>query len=378
MADTKKKSELVLAREGKVGKISIIGDIGWDWFGISYQGFRQKLDALGDVSIIEVDITSRGGYVTDGVAMMNALIEHEALVHTYINGEAASIASVLAMAGDRIFMPDNSLMFLHKPLNIVFGNADEMRKMAVDLDKFENAITNAYQRHFKGSDEDVQALMKTETWLTADEVEDKFNNVTVLNSMGEQVAAHSDPLAIFGEIDNPDELKNSFVDRVVNAVRQRTGNKIQVKPNEEVDMTPEERIELVKEITSEVVNALQTAAKGEADKEAQDKADADAQANLDADAQAKEIPFEGDLEKLEDVQAHLEKIQLAQLKESADMTTPEGVVAYKKALAELQGETSSEALPGSNADVSTGVMGVGGTEPSQEAVNAAVDRMIKK
>lgn len=143
-------------------------------------------------------------------------------------------------------------------------------------------------------------------------------------------------------------------------------------------MTPEERIELVKEITSEVVNALQTAAKGEADKEAQDKADADAQANLDADAQAKEIPFEGDLEKLEDVQAHLEKIQLAQLKESADMTTPEGVVAYKKALAELQGETSSEALPGSNADVSTGVMGVGGTEPSQEAVNAAVDRMIKK
>ena len=159
MAKDKPKSELALARVGKVGKISIVGVVGWDYFGVSYVSFKQQLADLGAVNILEVDITSDGGIVTDGVAIMNALVQHEATVHININGMAASIASVIAMAGDRIFMPTNSLLMVHKPLSGLFGNADDLRQQADVLDKFESTLVASYARHFSGTEDEIKALM---------------------------------------------------------------------------------------------------------------------------------------------------------------------------------------------------------------------------
>lgn len=372
------KSALVMAREGKVGHISIVGSVGWSWFGIDYAGFKQQLDALGDVNIIEVEINSPGGIVTDGMAILNSLVNHPATVHTYINGEAASIASVIAMAGDRIFIPDNSLMFLHKPLNGLIGNADDMRKMADDLDKFEKAITNAYQRHFKGSDEEVKGLMKSETWMTADEVEANFENVTIMDSKGMKAAAHSDPVAILGDL-KTDKVPENFVKRVVNTLKRRIDAQ---KPNEETDMaiTPEERKLIVDETTSAVVAALKAS-------DVLPKAPAAAAAAVVEPVVAvepkkpvvTEIPFEGDKADPKAVEAHLQKVQMKQLQDSADLSTPEGVIAYQKALAKLTGKPAEAVVPKTNAEPALGVAGAEAPVAYSDAdVEASITRMSKK
>lgn len=359
MPKDKPKSELALAREGKVGKISIIGDIGWDWFGMSYKGFRQELDRLGKINLIELDITSNGGIVTDGVAMMNALVEKDVPVHVYVNGIAASIATVIAMAGDRIFIPDNSLFFLHKPLNMVVGNADEMRKMADDLDKFETAIVNSYQRHFKGTDEEIQALMTADTWMTASEVADKFSNVTVIESGEQEAAAHGDPLEIFGDVIQHQE---TILDKAVNKVR----NRVNGNDPKEVDMpiTPEERQELEDGIVAKTTTSIIAALKESGViKEQEDDP---------APVAKVEVPFEGDMTKPEDVQAHADKVALAELQASADMNTLAGVVAYQDALAKHQGR--KEIVPASAQATGVPPKKVEG-QHSDDDIDAAVARM---
>ena len=372
-----KKSELAIARKGKVGKISIIGDIGWDYFGVSYKTFKQQLKDLGKVDMLEVEINSLGGIVTDGVAMLNALKESGVTVHTYINGVAASMGSVLAMAGDRLFVPDNSLMFVHKPLNMVIGNADDMRKMADDLDKFENAIVNSYQSHFKGSEDEMKTLMKEDTWLTADEVADKFNNVTVIATGEQEAAAHGEPLEILGDVVSHQE---TILDRAVNKVR----NKVQNKP-EEVEMTPEEIKEMkegiVAETTTSVLDALKEAgvikdadaeAKAKADAEAKAKADAEAKAKAGAEAKAKadaEASFEGDADDEEAVQAHLDALADKKLKDAVDWSDPESVAKYQKA-------KFGKKEPSTNASVQTTVLGKEEDGKfTAEAKEAAIKRM---
>jgi ATP-dependent Clp protease protease subunit len=359
MPHDKKKSELAIARKGKVGKISIDGVIGWDYFGMSYSGFKQALADLGKVDIIEVEINSPGGVVTEGVAMINALKEHGATVHTYNVGQAASMGSAVLLAGDRIFIPDNAMTFIHKPLNITMGNADDMRKMATELDKFENALVSVYSANFKGDTQGIHDLMATETWFSADEMADKFNNVTVIASGEQQAAAHSDPFEIFGEVG----LKESLADKAVNALRNRVQGK--VADNKEVDMTPEERTDLVADITSAVVEAM---------KPKEPVAPV-------VDVVEKEevvIAFEGDMTKPEDVQAHADKVALAELTASADMSTTAGVVAYQAALKKhLEGDKGTE-QPASNAQADTVVAKASDNKFTADEHTSAIDRMSPK
>jgi ATP-dependent Clp protease protease subunit len=348
-----KKSALAIAREGKVGKISIVGDIGWDWFGMSYRGFKQELKALGKVDMIELEINSPGGIVTDGTAIMNALSEHGAVIHTYINGQAASIASVIAMAGDKIFMPDNALMFVHKPLNLMIGNAEDMRKMADDLDKFETAIVNSYRRHFKGTDEEIKALMAAETWMTADEVDEKFSNVVVVRTKEQKAAAHSDPLEILGDVGMPSE---TILDRAVNAVRNRVTN----NKEEDMPMTPEEKTELVTETTASVVAALKEAGVIKDEQEAP------------APSNKVEVAFEGDMDNPEHVTAHIAKVEAAQMKASVDWNDPASVRKYQAFLAQKE-----PAAPATNSVVKPGKADASEEKFTSEAKEAAVERMVK-
>lgn len=370
----KNKSELVLAREGKVGKISIDGVIGWEYFGITYVGFKQALADLGDIDIIEIEINSPGGVVTEGVAMMNALREHGATIHTYNVGQAGSMGSAILLSGDRVFIPDNAMTFIHKPLNFVIGNADAMRKMAGELDKFETAMLGAYTKNFKGDKQGVHDLMASETWYSADEMDDKFNNVSVIKTGEQQAAAHSDPLEILGDV-------AAFnLDSIAGGALGASGKRVQDDHPKEVDMTPEEKAameaEIIAKTTSAVVEALDkrdAEAKVKADEKAEAKRlEEEAAAKLIADA----VAFEGDLENPEDVATHLKKVQMAQLKASANLTTPEGVIAYQEGLAKLQGTEVSTGGPASNAAAETTTLGsLSGGDHSQDDVNAAVTRM---
>lgn len=359
MPKDKPKSELALARAGKVGKISINGAIGWDYFGISYAGFKQALSDLGKVDIIELEINSEGGVVTEGVAMMNALREHGATIHTYNIGMAASMGSALLLSGDRVFIPDNAMTFIHKPLNIVIGNADDMRKMAGELDKFETAMLGAYTKNFKGDEQGVHDLMASETWYTAEEMADKFNNVSVIKTGEQKAAAHGDPLEVFGDVVAHQE---TILDKAVNKIRNSvTGN-----DPKEVDMpiTPEEKKEIVADTTASIMAALD-----KRDKDAEEKGKKPAEA-----PEAKtEIAFEGDMTNPEDVQAHADKVAMAELVASADMSTTAGVVAYQAALAKHQGK--KEIVPASAQATGVDKKPETGEEFSSDSINAAVARM---
>lgn len=155
-----------------VAQIDIFGDIVSEkWFDeeTSATSFRDALKELGDVSTINLSINSGGGSVFDGIAIYNMLKSHKATVNVYVEGLAASIASVIAMAGDTITMRSGSMMMVHMPWTLSQGNAEEMRKTADTLEKTGDSIVDIYSERTGISSDDVRNIMNDETWLSAEE-----------------------------------------------------------------------------------------------------------------------------------------------------------------------------------------------------------------
>lgn len=147
-------------------ELSLYDEIGF--WGTNAKDFAQALKQI-TAPKLTIRINSPGGSVIDGFAIYNLLRAHAAVKTVMIDGMAASIASVIAMAGDKIVMPANTLFFLHEPLVGMNGNAEELRKMAVDLEKMSESILNIYVARTKSSPVAIKALMTDETWLTAKE-----------------------------------------------------------------------------------------------------------------------------------------------------------------------------------------------------------------
>lgn len=147
--------------------ISIYEPIGsWD---LTAAQFIAQVKALGDVSQINLDINSPGGDVFEALTIFNYLKRHSAKVTVTVGGVAASAASLIAMAGDAIIMPNNTMMMIHNPWTWAAGNADELREQADMLDKIGGALFNTYQSRTGMEAEALQAMLATDTWLTADE-----------------------------------------------------------------------------------------------------------------------------------------------------------------------------------------------------------------
>lgn len=159
----------------------IYGDVkadGYDWWReevirseTSANTFRDELAAHPEVSQINIYINSQGGSVIEGTAIYNQLKRHPAHKTVYVDGFACSIASVIAMAGDEVVMPRNTMMMIHNMWMIVQGNAAELRKAADDLDKMNQAGREAYLQKAgdKLTPEKIAQMEDEETWLTAKE-----------------------------------------------------------------------------------------------------------------------------------------------------------------------------------------------------------------
>ena len=146
----------------------------WEDSDTSAAGFRDALKSLGDVKEINLHINSPGGSVFEGIAIYNMLKQNKAKVNIYVDALAASIASVIAMSGDAIFMPSNSMMMIHNPYTLAVGNANELRKAADDLDQITKASIASYlaKAGDKLDESTLKELMDNETWLTAEEAVD--------------------------------------------------------------------------------------------------------------------------------------------------------------------------------------------------------------
>jgi ATP-dependent protease ClpP protease subunit len=155
------------ARARDAAEIVIYDEIGA--FGVAAKAFLDELKALGPVAELTLRINSPGGSVFDGVAIYNALKRHQARVTVWIDGIAASIASMIAMAGDEVVMPENAMLVLHDPSGLVVGTAFDMRATADALDKMAAAMVAAYRDKSGAGDAEIEALMAAETWLSAEE-----------------------------------------------------------------------------------------------------------------------------------------------------------------------------------------------------------------
>lgn len=157
----------IQAKAGGTAEIKIYDEIGM--WGVSARQFSDELTALGQVKNINLHIHSPGGDVFDGIAIYNLLNKHPATLTVYIDGLAASMASVIAMAGDKVVMPENAMMMIHKPWGISGGNAQEMRDYADLLDKVEAVLIPAYAAKTGKTSEELAPMLESETWLNGRE-----------------------------------------------------------------------------------------------------------------------------------------------------------------------------------------------------------------
>lgn len=151
------------------GELLLYGDVGpSEWGMIDERAFADQLKSLGDVKTIELRINSPGGSAFSGIAMYNQLMRHPARVEVHVDGLAASIASVIAMAGDDIVMGEGAQMMIHDASSIAWGNAGEMRKTADLLDSISEEIALIYARRTNRPVAELRDAMREETWFTGE------------------------------------------------------------------------------------------------------------------------------------------------------------------------------------------------------------------
>jgi len=161
------------ADEAGDAEILIYDFIGYDWWsdsGITALSFREQLDQLGDVKRLTVRINSPGGDVWDGMSIYNQLSQFAAETTVVIDGIAASVASVIAMAGDRVKAAEVSQLMIHDAWTGVLGNEQDLREWADVLAKIDGQIADTYaMRSGSKTADEFRAVMDKDTYLTAHE-----------------------------------------------------------------------------------------------------------------------------------------------------------------------------------------------------------------
>jgi len=152
----------------------VIGLDFWTGGGITPGMVNDWLDKLpADTTEIVVRINSPGGSVFDGVAIYNALVNSGKRVVVKIDSLAASIASIIAMAGDEISIAGNGQIMIHKAWSWAVGNADDFLKEAAALESIDGALVATYVARTGQSAEAITKMMGEETWLNAEAAKEK-------------------------------------------------------------------------------------------------------------------------------------------------------------------------------------------------------------
>lgn len=138
------------------------------WGGVTAADFAKELSALA-AKTITVRINTPGGDVFDGLAIYNSLKDHGATIKVKVDGLAASIGSIIAMAGSTITMGESAFLMIHNPWALAIGNAADMREMAATLEKVGGSLAGIYATRAEITKEQAQIWMDGETWFTAEE-----------------------------------------------------------------------------------------------------------------------------------------------------------------------------------------------------------------
>lgn len=129
---------------------------------------RDMVNEAGDKDI-NIHLNSKGGHVFASIPIHNFLKQSENKITVYIDGIAASGASIIAMAADEVIMPSNTNMMIHRASTGLFGNADDFLKQAETLEKIDESVMESYMGRFVGTKEELIELISEDSWLTAEE-----------------------------------------------------------------------------------------------------------------------------------------------------------------------------------------------------------------
>ncbi|WP_432352667.1 head maturation protease, ClpP-related [Sporosarcina sp. A2] len=233
------------------GEIHIYGDIineDWRWENdTSAVSFRDELAALGDVEVIDLRINSGGGDVFEASSIYNMLKRHKARIEVHIDGLAASAASVIAMAGDKVSMPKNSMLMIHNAWTITMGNHNDLRKAADEIEKISaSTVKQSYlDKNPEIKADEISRLMDEETWLTADEAlaMGLIDEVTSLTQVAasltdEQIARYKNaPSALI----EPQPIENAEIESMKQQIAELTA---QINKPKEPEQEPAKQANL--------------------------------------------------------------------------------------------------------------------------------------
>lgn len=241
-----KENVINAKKKKKYRNVFILDEIGGH--GVYARNFIRDLQDI-DSDVINLHIDSPGGSITDGIAIYNALRAHPAQVDVYIDGIAASIASIIMLAGDNRYIPENASVFLHLPMvsTLQMPNRQDLEETADMLDKFERVLTNTYVKHTGASEETVRGWLESEAWFFGQDAVDAGLATEVIDSVA--IAAKYDPAKY-----NLEHLHPTLNEEGIKIKEVNMNEKEIEVINEEPVNTAEEVVEEVVESTEEIVN----------------------------------------------------------------------------------------------------------------------------
>lgn len=207
---------------------SLIDPMNIEGFSISAKSVIDTVKNNADIEKITLRINSDGGDVFEAFAMYNYLKQHKAKKHVYIDGIAASAASLVAMSGDVVYMPENTMMMIHNPSSYAYGNAEDMRDAAEVLDKITDNIVKIYVDKTGLSEREVKDMLDQESYLNAKECKEKGFCDEIIsgvkNQAGELDAVINEATMIERKrIKDLDELMTPARAEIINRAKFETG-----------------------------------------------------------------------------------------------------------------------------------------------------------
>lgn len=220
--------ELKQATEPNTLEMYLYGDVesdSYDWWTdeiiqseTSANHFRDELAKYPNASTINIYINSYGGSVFEGTAIYSQLRRHPAQKIVHVDGFACSIAATIAMAGDKVIMPRNTMMMIHNVWTYAMGNPSELRKAADDLDVINKGNRQAYLQKTSGkiTEDELVSLLDAETWLTAEDC----INYGFADEYAEEDANMEDAQKLLQKVNKTLEQKLSYNKAIAAQLRQ--------------------------------------------------------------------------------------------------------------------------------------------------------------
>ena len=183
------------------GEIDAYQDSESDRYGfINLLNVKSQYEAQKDAEKVVVHIHSVGGVVFEGFAIHDYLRSLGKPIETRVEGLCASIATVIALAGDVRVMTANSDYFIHNPWGMAFGDREQVQKYADDLERLENKLAEFYASKTKITKDEALALMKADSTFSATEALEK--GFTTETAAALKIVAKFDPSKDFAKIEN--------------------------------------------------------------------------------------------------------------------------------------------------------------------------------